>query len=276
MAKKRRKPHSRPRTSAVGAGVRTAERPEADGGNGRTATTEEPAGGRTSVAQRARAEKKDLARRQREEVRRRVRRAQRLRQLVWITGGAAVISLAVFWILRPDEPGPRPDTLPGELATEAPWDANTDEAAERGELIGLPPEGTTMHEHANVQVFVNGERQPVPTNIGIVGSGSSLAALSLHTHEASGTVHMESQTVHEFTLGDFLDVWGVRLTGTCLGGYCEEGDATLRLFEDGQEVTGSIRETVLEDQIVYVLAYGAEDELPDPIPSTFDFASVPQ
>jgi hypothetical protein len=268
MAKKRRKPHNRPRTSSPTAGVQTADRPErAPNGRARGGAATEDAGSRTSAAQRARAEKKELARRQREEVRRRVRRAQRLRQLVWITGGAAVISLAVFWFLRPDEPAERPDTMPGELATQAPWDANVDEAAERAELIGLPPEGTTMHEHANVQIFVN---------IGIVGSGTSLEALSLHTHEDSGTVHMESETVHDFTLGDFFDVWGVRLTGTCLGAYCEEGDATLRLFADGEELTGPVRDTVLEDETVYVLAYGTDDELPDPIPSTFDFASVPQ
>jgi hypothetical protein len=272
MAKKRRKPHGRPRTSATGtasSGVRIAERPEPAGRSAADATDT-----RGSAAQRARAEKKELARRQREEVRRRVRRAQRLRQLVWITGGAAAISLAVFWILRPDEPGPRPDTLPGELATQAPWDANAGEALERGDLIGLPAEGTTMHEHANVQVFVHGEKQPVPTDIGIDPSAGSIT--SVHTHDDTGTVHLESSVSREFTLDEFFGVWGVRFTPSCLGAYCNDDTNRLQVFVDGEEVTGDLQGVQLDDQSVVVVTYGTADELPDPIPSTFDFSSVPQ
>lgn len=281
MAKKRRKPHSRSRPAHAGA-VRTAEGPgggESDGdsalADGRDQrSTRAPSDRRATRApagQRSRAEKKELARRQREEVRKRVRRAHRLRQLVWITGVGAVISLAVFWLVRPDEPAVRPDRLPGELRTEAPWAANADQAAERADLIGLPAEGTTMHEHANVQVFVHGEQQDVPTDIGV---GDDI--VSLHTHEPSGTVHMESQSIYPFTLGEFFDVWGVRLNETCLGGHCEDDESTLRVFESGVELDGPIRNVRLLDRTVYVVAFGTEDELPDPVPSSFDFASVPE
>lgn len=274
MAKKRRKAHARPRTSGPGSALDTAERDGADGSSsGNGART--PAKGATRApapTHRSRAEKKELARRQREEIRKRVRRAQRLRQLVWITGIAAVISLVVFWFVRPDEPPVRPDVLPGELQTEAPWPANADQAAERADLMGLPAEGTTMHEHANVQVFVHGEQLDVPASVG-VGDDD---IVSLHTHEGSGTVHMESQSIYPFTLGEFLDVWGVRLNETCLGGYCEDDESTLRVYESGVELDQPIRGVRLLDRTVYVIAFGTEDELPDPIPSAFDFASVPE
>jgi hypothetical protein len=281
MAKKRRKPHNRPRTQpGASSSVDTAERTGDESGNGTRAstspvrTTDPAKASATTTASRSRAEKKELARRQREEMRKRAQRAERMRRLMWVTGIGAALALAVFWITKPDEPATRPETLPGELTTEAPWPANGDQAPERAEAIGLPAEGTTMHEHANVQVFVEGEPVAVPTNVGIDEAAQEV--LSLHTHEASGTVHMESAEVRDFTLGEFFDVWGVRLSETCVGGYCEEGEAQLRVFKDGQEVTGPIRDLVLDDQSVVVLAFGTEDQLPDPIPDTFDFASVPQ
>jgi hypothetical protein len=32
----------------------------------------------------------------------------------------------------------------------------------------------------------------------------------------------------------------------------------------------------MDDQSVIVVTFGTQDQLPDPIPDTFDFASVPQ
>jgi hypothetical protein len=280
MAKKRRKPHQRPRPQpATSSSVDTAERTDGGNGNGtrgstRPVKTTEAASTSTAAGQRSRADKKELARRQREEARKRAQRAERMRRLVWVTGIAAVVAVGVYWFTKPDEPTTRPDELPGELVTEAPWPANGDEAPERADAIGLPAEGTTMHEHANVQVFIEGEPVPVPTNVGIDEAAQEV--LSLHTHEESGTVHMESAEVRDFTLGEFFEVWGPKLTETCIGAYCEEGEAQLRVFKDGQEVTTPIRDLVMDDQSVIVVTFGTQDQLPDPIPDTFDFASVPQ
>lgn len=260
MAKKKRKSH-RPRTHSPAGGVQTAER---------TRPRERPAP--AAPVRSARAEKKELARQQREQVRRRIQRAERARRLMWITGIGAAIAVAVFWFTRPQQPVERPDTLPGELRSEAPWPANTEQLGERLDVLGLPPAGGTMHEHANVQIFIHGEKQTIPTDIGIDGSTHA----AIHTHETSGTIHLESQTIREFTLGELFDVWGVRFSPSCLGAYCNDGENRLRVFVDGEEVTGAARELTLRDQAVVVLAYGTRDELPDPIPSTFDFGSVPQ
>jgi hypothetical protein len=182
----------------------------------------------------------------------------------------AIVAVGYVWFTRPSEPSARPDALPGELTTEAPWDANAAQAAERADAVGLPAEGTALHEHANVQIFVHGAQQVVPQNIGITDSDIT----SLHTHTGDGLVHIESRDAgHTFTLGEFFDVWGVRLSATCLGGYCETDTDTLRVFQDGQEVTGSIRDIVLDDQSVIVITYGTADEVPDPLP-TFDFSSI--
>jgi hypothetical protein len=191
------------------------------------------------------------------------------RRFLWAAGIASVLAVAVFLIVRPDEPATRPDELPGELRTEAPWPANGDLALDRAADIGLPAEGTTMHEHANVQVLVHGEAVSVPQGVGSNNDGLA----SLHTHTGDGLVHIESSQIRDFTLGEFFDVWGVRLTGTCLGGYCVEGDDELIVFRDGERVTGSIRDVVLDDQTVIVVTFGTPEELPDPLP-TFDFSSI--
>ena len=274
MAKKRRKPHTRHPPAPQGA-VDTAERPDGASGNGSSgrgaAAARTTAPSRPTGPQRTRAEKKELARRQREEVRKRVRRAQRTRMFLWLAGTTVVLALVGIWIFRPSHPVTNPNQLPGILETEAPWDANADQAAARADAIGLPPEQPiVMHTHANVQVFVHGQPETVPADIGI--SGNSLT--SIHTHTADGVVHMESSVQRDFTLGDFFDIWGVRLTSTCLGGYCEQGADHLQVFKDGQEVTGSIRGVVLDDHSVVVVTFGSSSELPNPIPSTFDFSSI--
>ena len=275
--KKRRRQQQRNRNQARSAATTTtAERPS----SGRT-TAQAPDAGRSTRANRsqasvARAERKDLARQEREVVRKKIARAERMRRVAWILGIAAVVGVGVFLLFRSDETEPRSGPLPGELTTEAPWDANADEAQARAEAIGLPPESpVVMHEHSNLQLFVHGESQPVPTDIGIDTSNDPAYIASLHTHEESGTVHMESSQSRTFTLGEFFDVWGVRLSPSCMGAYCNDPENRLQVFVDGEEVTDeSIRDVALNDQLVIVVTYGTEDELPDPIPSEFDFSSI--
>ena len=256
MAKKRRKPHNRPRPSTPT--------------SGRAVTTAEPVERTATVpVHRTRAEKKELARQQRERQRRREDRARFIRLFGRLVVLSAVLVLVFYLFIRPDG-SKEPATLPGELATEAPWPANTDQVAARVEAIGLPPEGTTQHVHANLRIFVHGEPVTVPTGIGVTQD----VAAALHTHDDQGTIHVESQTRRDFTLGEFFDVWGVRLSDTCLGGYCEDGEDRLQVFVGGKEVTGSGRDVVLDDETVIVVTFGTPQELPDPIPSTFDFTTV--
>jgi len=272
--KKRRKPSNKPRAQND---VRTAERPE---------TPERPAaatdrgarngnGHATTVAPRsaARAEKKDIARRQREEVRKIIRRRQRVRLAAWIVGIVVVLAAGIAWLAWPDGDPVATEALPGLLRTEAPWPANGDLALDRADAINLPAHGSNlaMHEHVNLQVFVHGTPEQVPVDVGINDGGVA----SLHTHTSDGLVHIESGTVADFTLGQFFDVWGVRYTPRCLGAHCEDGTNELQVFVDGEPYTGGdITEVPLDPESVIVVTYGTQDELPDPIPSTFDFSSI--
>jgi hypothetical protein len=290
MAKKRRKPQNRARNRPAGAATSTAERPPST----KDATQDErsdPEGARHTEPkaptrpapapasrrpapgpQRTRAEKKELARAEREAIRRQIARAQRRRQLGWILGITIAVAAGVFFFTSRNDTSTPSGALPGELTTEAPWPANGADSAARADALGLPPEGTTMHEHANVQVFVHGEKESIPTDIGIDPAAQTIQ--SIHTHDDTGLVHLESSESREFSLGDFFGVWGVRFTPSCLGGYCNDGDNRLQVFVDGEEVTDNLQDVQLDDQSVIVVTYGTSGELPDPIPSSFDFSSI--
>jgi hypothetical protein len=280
MAKKRRKPN-RPRNRPQAGATQTVERPrsqgQADADEAPPATASkpnrQPAPAKPQGPQRTRAEKKDLARQQREYVRRRMARARRARHIAWIAGFAVVVGVGAFLLTNRSE-APPASNLPGVLTTDAPWPANATKSAARATALGLPAEGTTMHEHANVQVFINGQQEPVPTSIGINESAGTIQ--SIHTHDDTGVVHLESSKARTFTLGEFFGVWGVRFTPSCVGGYCNDGQNQIRVYVDGKEQTGAASDIPLDDQSVIVVTYGTEKQLPDPIPSTFDFSTVPQ
>lgn len=279
MANKKRRKQNRHRNAQArsATATTTAERPVSD----RTKSVARARGARPndpvtrSPSSAARAERKELARQEREAVRRKIARAERTRRLAWIVGITAVVGVGVFLLFRPSETERPSGPLTGELTTEAPWDANGNEAQARADAIGLPPESpVVMHEHSNLQLFVHGEAQPTPTDIGIDLSDDPAYVASLHTHDDTGTVHMESSVSRTFTLGEFFDIWGVRLSPSCMGAYCNDAENRLQVFVDGEEVTGNIRNVALEDQRVIAVTYGTQNELPDPIPSEFDFSSI--
>lgn len=64
-------------------------------------------------------------------------------------------------------------------------------------------EGTTMHIHPHLNISYNGQGLEIPSRIGMEAS----CLYGLHTHDSSGTIHIESPTIANYTLGEFIDVW---------------------------------------------------------------------
>ena len=72
----------------------------------------------------------------------------------------------------------------------------------------LTQEGLTTHVHTTLIVKVNGKRLTVPAGIGIDEATNHIAAL--HTHDATGYLHIESPKENDFfTLDQFLTLWGM-------------------------------------------------------------------
>jgi hypothetical protein len=181
----------------------------------------------------------------------------------------AAITIALFLLLRPETES-KAEGLPGLLASAAPWEANTTDLTGRLNRLGLGQEGVALHIHPHLSIFVSGQEIPIPANIGLT---SSLGA-PLHTHDVTGVVHVESTDPNRvFTLGEFFDVWGVRFTPTCLGGYCDDGDRRIRMFVDGSAYRSDPRALTLADHEQIVLTYGTPAQVPDPLPE-FDFSGL--
>jgi len=161
--------------------------------------------------------------------------------------------------------------LPGELKGPAPWPANQDRLEERLAALGLPAlaqEGLELHIHAHLDVFVSGKRVRVPAGIGI-GDGF---ISQLHTHDASGIIHVESPTVRPFTLGQFVGVWGVRFRSHCLGGYCAAGNKLLHVYANGRLVANPARLPISSHEEI-VVAFGTKAQLSRPMPKRYAFPS---
>ncbi len=168
-------------------------------------------------------------------------------------------------------------SLPGVLTSPPPWGANDDDAKlqQRLRAIGLDPltaEGQVVHIHQHLDLYADGTKVTVPAQIGIASSGSFIS--DLHTHDATGIMHVESPTATSFSLGQFFAVWGVRLDARCIGGLCASGDKRLKVWVNGKPVGGDPTRIVLAEHQVIVLAYGTPAQDPNPVPASYDFAGA--
>jgi len=212
-----------------------------------------------------------------ERAREAARRRRRDRRRLGVAAALAVLVAAGLVVAAAGRSGSghaptAPGALPGLQTGPAPWGADTADLAARLRAIGLPPlsaaGGTAVHIHQHLDIYVDGRPIPVPALIGI---DPAVGFAPLHVHDTSGVIHVESPTVRGYTLGQFFAVWGVRLTPSCLGGYCASGDRRLRVYVDGAPRRGDPTTLTLEPHQEIVVAFGTAAQLPSPIPSAYRF-----
>jgi len=200
---------------------------------------------------------------------------------LWIVGGVLLVTVLILggalYFMRPQSRVVStvvdPSSLPGIQTNQGIWNAEKDNLAARLNAIGLPQlraEGQALHIHQHLDIFVDGKPVTVPASFGINETAGFISAV--HSHDTRGVIHVESPVVQDFTLGQVFDVWGVKFTGDCVGGFCASGDKKLKVFVNGAEVAGNPRELKLESHQQIVVAYGTDSELPNPIPTTFAFS----
>lgn len=77
-----------------------------------------------------------------------------------------------------------------------------------------------MHIHPHLSLVIDGKAATVPAQIGIDPTLRNMHTLDsygmtgmapLHTHDASGAIHVESYKDQDYTLGQLLDIWGMQL-----------------------------------------------------------------
>ena len=64
-------------------------------------------------------------------------------------------------------------------------------------------EDLLLHVHPTVTIFIDGQQVVIPANTNITPRG----LYPIHTHDATGTLHVESTVPYTFHLKDFFDLW---------------------------------------------------------------------
>lgn len=149
---------------------------------------------------------------------------------------------------------------PGLQTSQPPWRPEYAHLAQRIRQLGLPPSGTErFHIHALLRIYVDGILSPLPQNIGI--DEAQHIETSLHTHDRTGIIHMESTHPHRFTLGDFFAVWGVKLGPDRVGGLTGLGGDKLHFFLNGRPLSDPAA-LQMRDGDNIVIGYGALGSFP--------------
>lgn len=154
-----------------------------------------------------------------------------------------------------------PNPAPANGTSMPPWPVPADPVAgarAAGLSIG-PLEGTAKHFHAHLDVLVNGQKIPVPANLGIATSGAQLA--ELHTHDDTGVLHVEAPTTTKrYTLGQLFDEWNVRLTAAAIGGLKTDAGHTLTAYVNGKPHSGDPAQIELTAHEEIALVYGPKGQ----------------
>ncbi len=127
-------------------------------------------------------------------------------------------------------------------------------------------EQISYHVHSHLEIFVDGQKEQVPSNIGILSSPSCL--YWLHTHTADGVIHVEAPQTREFTLGQLLEIWNQ--TRDSNGLFNSVSGKNVTAYVNGDQFEGNYKDIQLESRKQIVLAYG---EPPAKIPE-YDFGSL--
>jgi hypothetical protein len=148
----------------------------------------------------------------------------------------------------------------------------------KGESRGGVPCGSTeqlkYHVHARLEIYVNGKQRSVPMGVGVgqprkvtkradgpfVSSGSCFS--ELHTHASDGLIHIEAPGQTSFSLGQFFDVWSVKLDRNQLGD--ERGRVVA--YVNGKRYRGNPRAIPLHKHAQITLELGNPPVPPSSIP----------
>lgn len=109
-----------------------------------------------------------------------------------------------------------------------------------------------MHIHPHLSLVIDGKPATVPAQIGIdptlwnvhtLDSYGMTGMAPLHTHDTSGTIHVESYKDQDYTLGQLLDIWGMQLDSykiqvTVDGNLIS--DYRSHVFKDGEKIVINI------------------------------------
>jgi len=190
-----------------------------------------------------------------------------------IVGGgvalAVIAAILAFALTRSSSSAAAPSRIPwsqlGPLQTgPPPWNNGVGGLTDRLKPLGLTAlgaEGTVLHIHQHLDLYVNGKKVALPALVGIYDNSY---ITEVHVHDTTGVIHIESPTQRTFTLGQLFGEWGVKLTADCVGRYCGH----LTWWVNGQRRTGDPASLSLKAHQEIVIAAGPP---PLVVPKSYTF-----
>lgn len=151
------------------------------------------------------------------------------------------------------------------------WAPAKDQSASAAKA-GLPMLGKEMlevHYHSHIDLMVRGTRVTIPAGIGIDAAVQKISPL--HTHDATGIVHIESGEDIAFTLGQFFTEWGQPLDAFRVGPVAVAEGEQLRVYRDGKEVPGDPAAIPFTRHGEFYIWVGPTGSPPTQPTATYDF-----
>lgn len=191
----------------------------------------------------------------------------------WIQNNARAKAVA-FDVSTPT-PGPQPTKKPMQLQNlqvvgkpigfakanfQQNKPADTAQGGRGQNVDGIPcetSEGVVLHIHSQLSIFYKGTQVQIPALIGMAPSAQGGCLYWIHTHDASGVIHVEAGSVTApnggpYTLGLFFDIWGEQLAADHVGPF--KGPVTA--FVNGQPYSGDLRSIPLRSHQLITLEVG--------------------
>lgn len=183
----------------------------------------------------------------------------------------ALIAIFVAVFLLIPKPAKPIDLVQGSTVGQQVYPPGDTSKGGHGQAVdGIPCDATAVplvaHYHAHLAIFVDGKQVAVPYGIGIVpplqvsqgfvDSGSCL--YWMHTHDATGIIHVETPAARAFTLGQFFAIWGRPLSATDLLGH----SGKLQVYVNGRAYSGNPARIVLTDHQEITLELGGHVQPP--------------
>ncbi len=191
--------------------------------------------------------------RKREEARRRAARSKRITIIGIIAASVIAVAVLAYVVLAQRQTSANSAPVQSQAPANAAYPSIDGIACQNTEQSGI-------HIHAHVSIFIDGKRVAIPANVGIAPDGSCL--YWLHTHDASGVIHIEAPSGTAFTLKDFLEIWKSRVQEW---GYPSELDQSSgwQVYVNGKPFTGDVHSIPLQAHTLITLAFKSPGVPPD-------------
>jgi hypothetical protein len=157
----------------------------------------------------------------------------------------------------------------GQVIGAATYAAGDSSAGGQGAPVqGIACDTTTpvQHIHVHLTLIADGQQRAIPIAIGVgnpfILQNFVVAAgcfYWLHTHDATGIIHIEAPVTTTFNLGELFAIWGQPLSSSNVAGFT----GTVTAFVDSTQYTGDLGAIDFQERQQITLIVGT---VPDTIP----------